>query len=119
LPTQLEHIAIAERNEAFASTVAKTTYYEWAITIFFYSALHYVDAILAVSGINPENHTSRGDAIGVNQTLLQVRKEYRRLETLSRNARYRALKIDSGDLQEAQNAFGTLRAHLRNRMKLL
>ena len=118
MPLQPEHIAKAERNEKFAETVCKTKYYEWAITIIFYSALHYVDAVLAASGIHPENHTDRGDAMGVNPTLLRVREEYRLLETLSRNSRYRAMRIDENDLGKAQAAFGALRSHLRSRMGL-
>ena len=88
------------------------------MTIIFYAALHYVDAILAVSGVHPDNHTQRDDAIGTNATLLTVRPEYRVLETLSQNARYRSMKIETADLQQAHNNFSVLKAHLRNRMGL-
>jgi uncharacterized protein (UPF0332 family) len=118
LPTKPEHISKAERNEKFAETVSKTAYLDWAVTIIFYAALHYVDAILAVSGIHPDNHTQRDAAIGTNETLRIVRPEYRLLETVSQNARYRAMKIEAADLAEAQKNFTTLRAHLRGRMKL-
>jgi len=118
LPLQPEHISKAERNEKFAETVAKTAYLDWAVTIIFYAALHYVDAILAASSIHPDNHTQRDDAIGTNATLLKVRSEYRTLETLSQNARYRAMKIDGNDFAEAQRNFTVIRVHLRSRMKL-
>jgi uncharacterized protein (UPF0332 family) len=113
-----EHISKAERNEKFAQTVAQTAYLDWAVTITFYSALHYVDAILAVSGVHPDSHTQRGDAIGTNATLRTVRPEYRILETLSQNARYRSMKIEPADLRRAQENFSTLRSHLRQRMGL-
>lgn len=118
MPVSAEHISKAERNEKFAETVSKTAYIEWAVTMLFYSALHYVDAILAASAVHPETHTQRGDAIGTNPTLQAVRAEYRILETLSKNARYRAMKIEPSDLDEAQRNFGVLRAHLRKRMSL-
>lgn len=118
MPLQSEHISKAERNEKFAGTVSKTAYLDWAVTILFYAALHYVDAILAISGIHPDSHTQRGDAIGTNATLLRIRGEYRILETLSQNARYRAMKIDPHDLAEAERNFDILRAHLRGRMGL-
>lgn len=118
MPLKQEHISKAERNEKFAETVSKTAYLDWAVTILFYAALHYVDAILSVSGIHPDSHTQRDDAIGTNATLLVVRSEYRVLETLSQNARYRAMNIGPTDLTEAQNNFNTLRAHLRGRMAL-
>jgi hypothetical protein len=75
-----------------------------------------VDAILAVSVIHPETHTERNDAMGTNDTLRRIREEYRKLETLSRNARYRAMKIEPNDLHQAQASFGIIRAHLRSRM---
>jgi uncharacterized protein (UPF0332 family) len=118
LPRQQEHISKAERNEKFADTVSGTAYLDWAVTILFYAALHYVDAILAVSGVHPDSHSQRGDAMGANATLLVVRHEYRILETLSQNARYRSMKIDGPDLKEAKDQFSVLRAHLRSRMKL-
>jgi len=118
LPIQPEHISKAERNEKFAETVSKTAYLDWAVTVYFYAALHYVDAVLAVSGIHPDSHTQRVDAIGANITLSVVRPEYRLLETLSQNARYRAMKIENSDLQKSQDSFSILRAHLRGRMGL-
>ena len=118
MPLKPEHISKAERNEKFAETVSKTAYLDWAVTIYFYAALHYVDAILAVSGVHPDSHTQRGDAIGTNVTLSVVRPEYRILETLSQNARYRSMKIEESDLQKARENFATLKTHLRSRMGL-
>jgi hypothetical protein len=69
-----------------------------------------------VSRINPETHTERGDAMGTNDNLRRIRGEYRFLETFSRNARYRSMKIDAEDLQKAQEKFSVLRTYLRQRM---
>jgi hypothetical protein len=118
LPLKDEHISKAERNEQFANVVGQGKFIEWAITILFYSALHYVDAVLAVSVIHPDSHSQRDDAIGKNDTLMRVRPEYRTLETLSQNSRYRSMKIEPSDLHEAQKNFDILRAHLRGRMGL-
>jgi uncharacterized protein (UPF0332 family) len=102
LPLKSEHISKAERNEKIAQTLATTMYWDWVVTILFYAALHYVDAILAVSGTHPENHTRRNDFMWTNDTLKKIRSEYRTLETLSRNARYRVIAIDSDDLHQAE-----------------
>ncbi|HET9406793.1 MAG TPA: HEPN domain-containing protein [Candidatus Sulfotelmatobacter sp.] len=118
MPNKPEHIAKAESNQKLADTLSRGAYLDWAVTLLFYSALHYVDAILAVSGVNPETHTERGDAMGNNDTLKRIRPEYRTLETLSRNARYREMKIDPDDLQKARENFDPLCAHLRSRMGL-
>lgn len=118
MPLKPEHISKAEHNEKLADTIGKTAYLDWAVTIIFYAALHYADAILAVSAVHPETHRERNNAIGTNATLLKIRAEYRILETLSRNARYRSMKIEPADLQEAQNNFSVLRTYLRDRLGL-
>lgn len=119
MPTKDQHNQKAERNENFAKRIAeKTGYYDWAVTVLFYAALHYVDAILAVSRIDPHKHEERQDSIQKNDTLRRVYGEYRMLEALSRNARYYAVEIDNGDWHEAEVEFNALRAHLRNRMGL-
>lgn len=116
MPLKPEHISKAEHNEKLASTLSQTAYLDWAVTVIFYAALHYVDAILAASVVHPETHSERNDAIGTNATLMTIRAEYRILETLSRNARYRSMKINPEDLQQAQTNFSVLRTHLRGRM---
>jgi hypothetical protein len=116
LPKASEHISKAERNEKIADALSKTDFLDWTVTCLFYAALHYVDAILAASVIHPEGHTERNEAIGTNPSLLKIRNEYRTLETLSRNARYRAMTIEPSDLHIAQQSFDVLKAHLRSRL---
>ena len=116
MPIAPEHISKAERNEKIAETLSQTDFLDWAVTCFFYAALHYVDAVLAASVIHPEGHTERNEAIGTNHTLLKIRNEYRTLETLSRNARYRAMTIEPSDLHTARQNFDVLKAHLRGKL---
>ena len=118
MPLQSEHITKAERNEKLAETLFRTSYIEWAVTVLFYAAVHYVDAILAASGLHPDSHGQREDAINANPTLMTVRPQYRILDTLSRNARYYTVKIEPSDLLQAQNNFQILRTHLRKRLGL-
>ena len=118
LPLETEHIAKAEWNEKLANTLSRTAFLDWAITVTFYSALHYVDSVLACSGTHPENHTARSDAMTSAAILFQIRKEYRLLETLSRNSRYRLLQICPNDLLKAQQAFAALKTSLRKNLGL-
>jgi uncharacterized protein (UPF0332 family) len=119
LPTKDQHIQKAERNEKFAKRIAENTgYFDWAVTVLFYAGLHYIDAVLAVSRIDPHKHEERQDSIQKNDTLRRVYSEYRMLETLSRNARYYAVEIDANDWHAADVEFNALRAHLRTRMNL-
>lgn len=119
MPAQEEHLAVAKRNEEFAQLLAeKTRYIDWAVTILYYSALHYVDAVLAVSQIHPANHSDRHTAIGRNDSLKRVYAEYRTLEAASRNARYYAVPIDAGVWKEVKPDFDALRTHIRLRLGL-
>lgn len=119
MPTKNEHIKKAERNEAFAFFLAeKTKYLDWAITILFYSALHYIDAVLAVSLADPEDHKERKAQMSVNDTTKRVYQEYRTLETASWNSRYFAMPIESDDWNKVKPEFDTLRGHIRSRLGL-
>jgi bisphosphoglycerate-independent phosphoglycerate mutase (AlkP superfamily) len=119
LPSKDAHIKKAERNEKFAEFLAsKTHYLDWAITVLFYAALHYVDAVLAVSLADPEDHKERKAQMAVNETLKRVYREYRIVETASWNSRYFTMPIDSDDWNKVKPEFDALRGHIRNRLKI-
>jgi hypothetical protein len=119
LPSQEEHLQKADRNEQFAVFLAdKTTYYDWAATVLFYAALHYMDAILAAAMDHPKTHDKRHSSIRKNGTLRRVYAEYRALESLSRNARYYAVKIEAGDVHIARQQYYALKAHIRKSLGL-
>ena len=119
MPTKDEHLSKAARNEKFAEYLAeKTEYIDWGVTILFYAALHYMDAVLSVSAIDPRDHKARHTAIGVNDTLRRVYREYRLLETQSWNSRYSTIKIGPDQWHKCTQAFSILRAHIRSRLGL-
>ncbi len=120
MPTLNEHLEKSGRNEALAELLGtKTQYFDWAVTILFYAAVHYVDAVLSVSRYDPQSHEQRHTAMGVNATLKSVYREYRTLEVASRNARYFALPIGPSDWHHAKSKFDILRAHIRTRLGLV
>lgn len=119
MPSKEEHLAKATRNESFADSLARNTkYFDWAVTVLYYAAVHYVDAVLAVSSAHPEKHTERHALIATNGTLKRVYKEYRQLESVSRNARYRALPVGASDWTKAIQAFDVLRGYIRTHLGL-
>ncbi len=119
MPSLNEHLAKSEHNEGLADALAtKTQYFDWAVTVLFYAALHYVDAVLSASRTDPLSHEQRHTAMGVNDTLRRIFPEYRSLETMSRNARYFALPIGANDWKSVKDDFDILRAHIRGRLKL-
>ena len=117
MPSKDEHLEKAKRNETFAEFLAtKTKYHDWAATVLYYAALHYVDAILAVSQVDPPDHEQRHALIRRNDTLRRIYAEYRMLETLSRNARYFALPVTENDWNRVKPEFDALRGHIRSRL---
>jgi hypothetical protein len=131
LPSKDIHLTKAQRNDALAAVLeAKTKYYDWAATVMFYSALHYVDAVLADDLIHPERHTSRpardGKAeipgrdtyIAKHHALKKIYPEYEALKTTSNNARYFALEVDAEMLHERRKDFDVLKGYIRKLLKL-
>jgi hypothetical protein len=90
VPNLNDHIERAEANESFARSLDQSQpfYVDWAITILFYAALHYIDAYLAVKSFHPANHPVRDNAIDNNGSLKPIFNDYRRLKDVSEAARY-------------------------------
>jgi hypothetical protein len=92
MPSKQDHISKAEHNEQFASTIngQLTGYWDWVVTGYFYSALHYVEAYLATKDppVHSSDHRARDDEIGRDLVLSQIYDEYSDLKNDSTNARY-------------------------------
>ena len=85
-----DHLALAERNEQFAETLAllPQRFTEWEVTTLFYSALHYASAFLVTQGHHPENHSHRNSLV---RGLTGIGTDYRNLYSLSLDDRYRGV----------------------------
>ena len=94
MPSKSEHLAKAEHNEIFASTLNQDSRYvnyrDWVVTGYFYSAIHYVEAYLAskMPAVHSTDHRARDAEVGSDQVLLSIYDEYRELKDDSTNARY-------------------------------
>jgi len=85
--TPQEHLAQAARNEEFANAISglETRFTQWEVTALFYSALHYVSALLAIQGYEAKNHHQRRALIAQHT---DVSYEYDNLLQYSLDARY-------------------------------
>ncbi len=86
-----EHLTKSQQNEEFVKTidVSQMIGIEWAITVKFYAALHYVQAYFASrSGRTPATHDRRATAIQRDPLISGAYDDYRELEDISREARY-------------------------------
>jgi hypothetical protein len=107
------HIARAEYHKEVAEHLRHQTDYEdWSLVALYYSALHFVDSILADDPDLPkdERHPRKHSGLepgqrGRNQLVADrlsvIRADYRSLEDLSRRTRYDAQKLQ----QDAATAY--------------
>lgn len=112
MPTKEQHLTQAARNEALADVLLRTEYGEWTVTVYFYAAVHYIEAFLAVQGIHCDGHTERNTYVGRIPELRRVGKEYSALRTVSRQARYHALPISPDDVSRAQQNLTTVKTQI-------
>lgn len=83
--------------------------FEWRITMFFYAAMHAVDAVLIEQRVRPSDHDQRRQKVFTDpafaSSLAPLRSDYRELERLSRQARYmpEAHPMTVSEYQEARD----------------
>ncbi len=118
MPTKEEHLEKALKNEKLAEVLCQTNFTDWAVTVFFYAALHYAHAVLAIYGQHPQSHDATGPLVRKNPVLKEVWAEYKSLHTASRNARYYAMEITPQHLADVRANFDTLRAFVRKQIGL-
>lgn len=104
MPDKATHIAQANHNAAFWDTIDNSVYSDWAVTVIFYQALQYVDALLAQMGnIHPGGHNDRERQIKNSPELRPILNSYYRLKNRSRNARYHAARFALGEVERCKN----------------
>jgi len=115
MPTTNEHISKAIHNSLFSNHLKSSTneYSDWVVTVYFYTALHLIDAYLATLGKHPPSHHSRDTHIQRVSGLREIYPDYRDLEDLSRDARYTTRVVDQQDIQDSEVSLIAIRNHIR------
>lgn len=88
MPNSTDHTLQAKHNEEFYQVIDKNVYSDWAMTVLFYAALHYIDAFLGQVSIHPGGHDTRDHEVSSRKELRPIYGQYRHLKNRSRNARY-------------------------------
>ena len=85
---------------------------DWEVTILFYSALHYVDALLDFTdGLHPTSHRARNELV-IDRT--DIGLHYVRLYHRSLDARYNVVSIPSSELNRLRmDSFSPIRDNIR------
>lgn len=99
-----EHYAQAQSNEGFYENLGaeRSTTPEWAMTVLFYSALHYAQAAFVYLNPSelPSDHGQRKKAIRTQ--FRNIATEYEALYDASRRARYDCIPPEKQELSAAQ-----------------
>lgn len=118
MPDRNSHLQKATDNETLARSLNwdDTTEADWAVTMLFYSALHYIDAFLAGKNTHPRDHQARDSAIENNGTISVLYNDYRRLKDGSRSARYDFPAFQRNDLSRFDQRFARVKSFILERV---
>lgn len=99
MPSKDNHLKTAIDNRIVAVSMLEneTKSLAWATTIAFYSALHLVEAALALDGRHCENHKLRNEHLKRTKKLQQIWRHYKPLYDHSLKARYLMTDGDSAE----------------------
>lgn len=110
---ELGHIDLAEDNERFADLIRThlcnddfdvDNQNDWIVTARFYSLLHYVEKRLQDYGYSSRSHGGRKENILECPYIdNKVRRLYRRLEDVSRDARYECIPTSDEDVTKSES----------------
>jgi len=103
MPSIDEHLEQARHNEDLLTGLDRDQFGDWAMTVLFYSGLHWIDALLASKNIHPERHEVRDRLVWKNLELRPIAKDYLSLKTRSVNARYDCVRFDRTQVKDAES----------------
>ena len=110
MATPREHREKAVHNERFLQVRNVTTgeFIDWAVTVLFYSALHWMRALAAQEGYQIKSYQEEEKAFQDVPTFAQDQQAYacyRQLKDESRDARYEVKEFSAADFRDLQQNF--------------
>ena len=111
------HIDRYEHNVKFRNSIDdKDEFADWKITISFYAAIHFIEAVLCLKKISIENHQDRGEVLRKYPEMFKyVEPLYRKLSRLAHKARYdEAIEIVPDEYKKAFNYLNDIESELKS-----
>ena len=125
MPQKDSHVNQAIRNLKFIDAGAQCydivgEYCEWYMTVKFYTALHLIDAVLAINQFHPSDHKARNTGIFKLKTMfsLNCANRYHELYNFSKKARYlqgNAINSLKQDLNDFEIAFEEIKNEIEEK----
>ena len=120
MPQRHEHLRRAQENESLAvgllGEADKPYCTDWAITLLFYSAVHWVDGYLAQKNQRPTSHLHRDTIIETNGSLTAIYRDYRRLKDMSEEARYNIACYGKKQWDIAHTKLKAIKNHISHKL---
>lgn len=116
MPSENVHRRQAEHNRQFLDwlDVNVTDYLDWAVTGMFYTALHFVEWLLATKGLHSDTHDNRHQTMGRVSELKRIWREYQELEFQSRRSRYEGAQFSRDFVKsELKPKLEKIESHIR------
>lgn len=104
MPSREQHTKQYLRNKKMASIpeLSLDDNYDWKITMLFYAGLHCIETTIADREYHPSTHTARKNFLERNISVYgSILDDYENLEMLSRNSRYKCIKMKKKRFQDA------------------
>lgn len=115
MPSRDEHIKQAKHNEEFIGIFdsKSSPYLDWALTGIFYSAIHYIEAVLATRGKHPLSHAHRNTWIEQYIKNIDIYDDHRDLMEDSRAARYKCINPSENEIDESKLKLENIKNNLK------
>ena len=121
MATIQEHKLKAVHNWEFLDShrLSEGQFVDWAVSVLFYCALHWLRALLAQEGHRVKNYRDEEDAIrGTGIFSLQALEWYRHLKDSSRLARYETAQFPTSVYRDLrQNCFEPFKAFITSKLR--
>jgi hypothetical protein len=99
MPVTSKHLQIARENESFCEfLISQQSHLKWAVTGYFYAAIHFVEAHLASKGSHSASHRARDSEILSDPKLMGIYIEFSELKNDSTQARYKGNDFSVSDI---------------------
>jgi len=115
MPSSDEHIKKAKHNEGFVDIfdLKSSPYLDWALTGIFYSAIHYIEAVLAIKSKHPISHSQRNTLISLYIKNSDVYDDHRDLMEDSRDVRYKCITVSEKAINESKLKLENIKNNLK------
>lgn len=110
MSSELQHKDKIKHNEHFLDKLDVDEFKDWAVTGYFYCAVHAVECLFAKRlDVHTKNHSDRKSEILAYDWCNEFKREYEELYDLSIMSRYECINMTGTNVWEAQEYFSHIK----------